>query len=115
MPSAVVDFGALCVILPTLYYVGQLAQKARMPLITGYMLGGVLCGPYGLNVLHAQALASFSLVENTCLAVIAMAAGSELSFVELRRTGKQVGITHEGVKELFPRVWGGGVGCGWRS
>lgn len=41
----------------------------RLPQITGYVLGGVLVGPFGLNLLRAEGLPSLAVVRlATCLA-----------------------------------------------
>lgn len=88
--SPLAALGALSVLSPTFWYIGRAAQKLRLPQITGYIAAGILCGPYGLALLSNQSLATFRLVEHTCLAVIAFAAGTELNLGELRRTGKQV-------------------------
>ncbi len=37
-------------------------QALRLPLITGYVLGGVLVGPFGLNLLRAEGLPSLAVV-----------------------------------------------------
>ena len=39
-----------------------LAQIARLPQITGFVLGGVLVGPFGLNLLRAEGLPSLAVV-----------------------------------------------------
>ena len=38
------------------------AQMARLPQITGFVLGGVLVGPFGLNLLRAEGLPSLAVV-----------------------------------------------------
>ena len=35
---------------------------ARLPQITGFVLGGVLVGPFGLNLLRAEGLPSLAVV-----------------------------------------------------
>ncbi len=66
---------------------GQLAQffkKVRLPLITGFLFTGMLAGPFVLDLLHADALASLHFINDLSLAFIAFAAGSELYLKELR-------------------------------
>jgi hypothetical protein len=41
---------------------GARLQALRLPLITGYVLGGVLVGPFGLNLLRAEGLPSLAVV-----------------------------------------------------
>ncbi|KAK9842202.1 hypothetical protein WJX81_000261 [Elliptochloris bilobata] len=75
---------------PALFLAGRAAQILRLPQITGFVLGGVLVGPFGLNLLRAEGLPSLAVVDHACLAIIAFAAGAELQWAELRRIRGQV-------------------------
>jgi Trk K+ transport system NAD-binding subunit/Kef-type K+ transport system membrane component KefB len=64
--------------------IGWLFSRVRLPLITGYLLTGVLIGPFGLQLLPADAVGRLRFVDEIALAVIAFAAGSELYLSEMR-------------------------------
>lgn len=38
---------ALALLGPAWWCIGKLAQRAKLPLITGYVVGGIVCGPSG--------------------------------------------------------------------
>eukprot|EP00208_Stichococcus_sp_RCC1054_P002505 CAMPEP_0206145118 /NCGR_PEP_ID=MMETSP1473-20131121/26399_1 /ASSEMBLY_ACC=CAM_ASM_001109 /TAXON_ID=1461547 /ORGANISM="Stichococcus sp, Strain RCC1054" /LENGTH=252 /DNA_ID=CAMNT_0053541199 /DNA_START=549 /DNA_END=1303 /DNA_ORIENTATION=+ len=82
--AAVVVAGACC------FAAGSAAQRVKLPQITGYLVAGILAGPYGSRLISAPLLSALQPVESACLAVIAMAAGAELHLGELQRTRRQV-------------------------
>uniref|UniRef100_A0A061RDT3 Sodium hydrogen exchanger n=1 Tax=Tetraselmis sp. GSL018 TaxID=582737 RepID=A0A061RDT3_9CHLO len=69
---------------------GNISQKLRLPRITGFLLTGIVCGPYVLKLLTEKAVRAVWPVDYVCLSVIAVAAGSELQISELHRTKSQV-------------------------
>eukprot|EP00873_Tetraselmis_striata_P024293 jgi/Tetstr1/444557/TSEL_000287.t2 len=76
--------------LPLAAVAGGLAQRALLPRITGYLLTGLLVGPYALGIVSEEAVKALWPVDYLCLSVIAVAAGSELQSSELHRTRAQV-------------------------
>lgn len=53
--ASALDWGALLMVTPAWHYIGKVASTAaQLPLITGYLVGGILCGPYGINLLHEE-------------------------------------------------------------
>lgn len=85
-----VAFAVLVIVGPAWMGAGRVAQRFKMPQITGFVLGGLLCGPSFLSLLNADALDSLVPVDQGCLAVIALSAGSEVMFSDVRRIRKQV-------------------------
>ncbi|MCB8984204.1 MAG: cation:proton antiporter [Ardenticatenaceae bacterium] len=67
-----------------------LAAKAQLPLISGFLLAGVVAGPYVLDLIPAEALEHLRLVDQLSLAVIAFAAGSELYLEEMRSSLRSI-------------------------
>lgn len=63
---------------------GEKFARFRMPLITGYLLTGMLAGPYVLDLITAEATARLRFVDEMALGFIAFAAGGELYLRELR-------------------------------
>lgn len=54
LARSALDWGALLMVTPAWHYIGKVASTAQLPLITGYLVGGILCGPYGINLLHEE-------------------------------------------------------------
>lgn len=64
--------------------IGQLAGRIRLPLISGYLLAGVLAGPYLLGLIPEGVPQRLRFLDEIALATIGFAAGSELYLNELR-------------------------------
>ena len=63
---------------------GENARRFRMPLITGYLLTGMLAGPFVLDLITSEATVRLRFVDEMALGFIAFAAGGELYLRELR-------------------------------
>lgn len=59
---------------------GDLFERVRLPRITGYLLFGMLCGPYLLNIISRPMARELRLVNGLAIALIAFIAGLELNF-----------------------------------
>ena len=64
---------------------GRAFQRLRLPRISGYLLTGAALGPRALAVLGETHAARLAATDAMCLAVIGIAAGSELQLADLRR------------------------------
>ncbi len=62
---------------------GRFFVKARLPLISGFLFTGIIAGPSVLGMIPAGAVGHLRFVDETSLAFIAFAAGSELYLREL--------------------------------
>jgi Trk K+ transport system NAD-binding subunit/Kef-type K+ transport system membrane component KefB len=69
---------------------GRSFAHLRLPLITGYMLTGMLAGPYVLDLITVEAIGRLGFIDQTALGFIALAAGGELYLRDLR--GRMGGI-----------------------
>lgn len=76
-----VSFG---LILGVAFGNGKIAQKLRLPAITGFLLTGLLAGPSVLGILNANQVLSLQPIDHIALSFIALVAGSELKLSELR-------------------------------
>jgi Kef-type K+ transport system membrane component KefB len=72
------------------YSVGELAKAVGLPKIVGYLLGGVLFGPSGLNFVSTPVLSEFTPISNLAIALIAFLAGAELQWSEIRSRGVSI-------------------------
>jgi Trk K+ transport system NAD-binding subunit/Kef-type K+ transport system membrane component KefB/mannitol/fructose-specific phosphotransferase system IIA component (Ntr-type) len=64
--------------------IGSLLKNTGLPMISGFLFTGILCGPFVLNLISSQAIEALRFVDEIALGIIAFAAGSELHFKELR-------------------------------
>lgn len=64
--------------------IGEVAVNARLPLISGYLLAGMLAGPYLLGLIPEGVPERLRFLDEAALAIIAFAAGAELYLRELR-------------------------------
>ena len=64
--------------------IARVFQKIKLPLITGFILTGIVTGPYILGLVPIEAKVQLNFINETALAFIAFAAGAELYLRELR-------------------------------
>ena len=79
--SSVLVFG---VVVLAANRIGKLCSIANLPLITGFLLAGILVGPDVLQLVTDQHVEHLDFVNQLALAIIAMAAGNELVLKEFR-------------------------------
>ena len=73
---------------------GQIANfflRFKFPLITGFLLTGIICGPFGLNLITDDSLEKLGFINDLALAFIAFAAGNELYLKDLKGRFKSIG------------------------
>ena len=63
--------------------ISLLFVKVKLPLITGFLFVGILCGPFVLNFMTVSSIKSLKFLDQIALAFIAFAAGGELYLKEL--------------------------------
>ncbi|PKQ68687.1 hypothetical protein BZG01_02915 [Labilibaculum manganireducens] len=64
--------------------------KVKLPIITGLLFIGILCGPFILNFVPRKAITQLHFINEICLAFIAFAAGAELYLKELKGRMKSI-------------------------
>lgn len=70
--------------------VAKVFQKIKLPLITGFLLSGILIGPYILDLIHSESIPKLNMVNYTSLAFIAFTAGNQLYLKEIRNSIKSI-------------------------
>ncbi len=70
--------------------IAKLFQRINLPLITGFVVTGIIAGPYILNLIPKSSSIELSFIREIALAFIAFAAGSELYLRELRSRYKSI-------------------------
>ena len=73
------------------FQIGQLATRFHLPLISGYLLSGILAGPFILQFMDAAHVEALRFLDETALAFIAFVAGSEMALDELRGRYRSIG------------------------
>lgn len=66
---------------------GRVAKKLTLPNVTGYLVAGLLIGPFVLKVIPAEAVDSISLVSEMALGFIALSIGAEFKLSYFREVG----------------------------
>src|SRR5437870_1265817 len=74
---------ALGFLLLAAYVGGELARRARLPRLTGYLLVGFAVGPAWLGLVRREEVEALRLIEDAAMALIAFAAGAELTLDRL--------------------------------
>ena len=63
---------------------GQSLSAYKLPLISGFLIAGVLAGPFVLNLITEQNVINLRFIDDIALAFIAFSAGNELYIKEIR-------------------------------
>lgn len=66
---------------------GRAVKFIKLPNVTGYLIAGLLIGPYIFNLIPKDAVIEFELVSEMALAFIAFSIGSEFKMSYLKKVG----------------------------
>jgi Kef-type K+ transport system membrane component KefB len=66
------------------YLTGKIFSRFSMPKLTGYIIAGVVSGPYVLGLVTADMSKQLKLVSDVAICMIALGAGAELNLQRLR-------------------------------
>ncbi len=89
-PGSATTALALGIALLAASLAGDLLERARLPRLTGYLLFGVVCGPYLLNIITRPMARDLQLIDSLAVALIALVAGLEMNLGRLRRSLKAI-------------------------
>lgn len=78
----------------------RVVKPLKLPAVTGYLVAGILIGPYclgllgvkGLGFTSVQEVADLSILNDIALGFIAFAIGDEFRLSQLKKTGKQATV-----------------------
>ncbi|MDH5603928.1 MAG: cation:proton antiporter, partial [Cyclobacteriaceae bacterium] len=85
-----VVLGSFAVVSIAARFLARYFKRVKLPLITGLLFVGILCGPFVLGLVPASAKEQLGFISDIALAYIAFAAGSELYLKELRDRLKSI-------------------------
>lgn len=74
------------------YFMGALAEKVRLPRITGYLACGILFGPHLLGFVDSETVLEMRFIDDLALTFIALAAGGELKIPGLKKRAKVIAL-----------------------
>lgn len=66
---------------------GRLVKFIKLPNVTGYLIAGLIIGPYILNLIPKNIVTDFEIISEMALAFIAFSIGSEFKLSYLKRVG----------------------------
>jgi Kef-type K+ transport system membrane component KefB len=81
---------ALGFILVFAYLVGNNLKRLSLPQITGFIIAGILCGPFLFNFVSESDVKDLQLMDGLALSLIALTAGGEMKIDRLRRRLKTI-------------------------
>lgn len=68
----------------------RIMKKINLPNVTGYLIAGLLVGPYCLNIFSAENLEGLTILTNAALGFIAFSIGGEFKLSSLKQLGAKV-------------------------
>lgn len=83
---------------------GRLAKFVKLPNVTGYLLAGLILGPYMLKLIPANIVGEFGFVADVALGFIAFSVGSEFKLSYIKRVG-MTPIVIAALEALFAAVF----------
>lgn len=81
---------SLAVVLFAGFLMTRLTKKAKLPNVTGYILAGILIGPYVLNVVPQDLISGMDFITDIALAYIAFGVGRYFKLSTLKKSGSRV-------------------------
>ncbi len=76
------------------YVMSRLTKKLKLPNVTGYIIAGILIGPYCINIIPAKVVEGMSFLADIALAFIAFSTGEFFKMSTLKKNGgKNIVIT----------------------
>ncbi len=91
---------AISVALSAGLFMSRVVKPFKLPAVTGYLVAGILIGPYclgllgikGLGFTSTEEVAAMSIINDVALGFIAFAIGDEFRLSQLKKTGKQATV-----------------------
>lgn len=68
----------------------RITKKLRLPNVTGYILAGIVLGPYVLNVIPSSVISGMDFIADIALSFIAFSTGEYFEFETLKKNGVRV-------------------------
>lgn len=85
------SLAALGFVLLAAYTLGEITGKFKLPKITGYIVTGLLFGPYVINLFSVGVVEDIKLINSLAVALIALTAGAEMKLDSLKAVARSLG------------------------
>lgn len=72
------------------FLLSKLASLAKLPNVTGYLVGGLLIGPSVMKLVPKESIQSLGIISEAALGMIAFSIGSEFSIKHLKKLGSGI-------------------------
>lgn len=69
---------------------GKVANKLKLPNVSGYLVFGLLLGPSFFNLIKSSEASSFNIINDIALGIIAFSIGSEFLLKDMKKLGKSI-------------------------
>ncbi len=83
---------SLAIILIAGFLLSRITKKLKLPNVTGYILSGILIGPYCLHLVPKEVISNMDFVTDIALAFIAFNVGEYFMLSNLKKSGKKIVI-----------------------
>ncbi len=77
-------------LLLTAYFAAKLVSRFGLPKLTGYIIAGIVVGPYVIGLVEKGMTKDLKMVGDTATAILALQAGAELEFRSIRPMAKTI-------------------------
>lgn len=81
---------SLSIIMVVGFLMTRLTKLAKLPNVTGYILAGILIGPYCLNLIPGNIIEGMGFISDIALAFIAFSVGEFFKFSSLKKSGMKI-------------------------
>lgn len=88
--SVAVTIISIALMLAAGFLMTRITKKLRLPNVTAYIVGGILAGPFVLNLIPARIIESTAFLPDIALAFIAFSTGEFFRIASLRKNGGKV-------------------------
>ena len=88
--SVPVTIISVALMLAVGFLMTRITKKLRLPNVTAYIVGGILCGPYVLNLIPRSVVEGTSFLPDIALAFIAFSTGEFFRVSALKKNGGKV-------------------------
>lgn len=68
----------------------RILGKVKFPDVTGYLIGGMIIGPYILGIVPKDAVSGMEIISQVALSFIAFSVGSEMNFNDIKEIGVKI-------------------------
>ena len=81
---------SISIIMIAGFLMSRLTKLAKLPNVTGYILAGILIGPYCLNLIPTHVISGLDFISDIALAFIAFGVGEFFKFASFKKNGAKI-------------------------